>query len=60
MTHNGHQNFANKQLKASPYQCTELTWYDCPQGLTCNGGNFLLSWVVRRSRGRTPSTHRRA
>jgi hypothetical protein len=22
-------------------------------GLTFNGGNFLVSWVVRRSRGRT-------
>jgi len=32
LTHNGHQNFANKQLKASPYQCTQLTWYDGPQG----------------------------
>ena len=28
-------------------------------GLTCSGGNFLVSWVVRRSRGRAPSTHRR-
>ncbi len=24
-------------------------------GLTCSGGNFLVSWVVRRSRGRAPS-----
>jgi hypothetical protein len=30
-----------------------------PGGLTCSGGNFLVFWVVRRSRGRTPSKHRR-
>jgi hypothetical protein len=24
-TRNGHQDFANKQLEASPYQCTQLT-----------------------------------
>jgi hypothetical protein len=25
---------------------TSSTWYDGPLGLTCNDGNFLLSWVA--------------
>jgi arylsulfatase A-like enzyme len=37
-----------------PWADTMASW-----GLTCSGGNFLVSWVVRRSRGRVPSTHRR-
>jgi hypothetical protein len=41
----GHQDFANKQLEASPYQCTQLDLIRWPAGgLTCSGGIFLVSW----------------
>jgi hypothetical protein len=40
-THNRHQDIANKQLEASAYQCTQLTWYDGPLGIDVQRRQFL-------------------
>jgi hypothetical protein len=35
------RTFANKQLEASPYQCTQLVWYHDPLGIYVHRREFL-------------------
>jgi len=60
LTHNGHQAL-QQATRSQPLSMHSVDLIHWPaEGLTCNGGNFLASLVVRLSRGRTLCTHKKA